>query len=47
LLLGTQFLLQAGDVVYVTRSPLQRWNDTISRLLPTVQAANAANTLGN
>ncbi len=45
LLLGTRFLLQAGDVVYVTRSPLQRWNDTISRLLPTVQAAQATQAL--
>ena len=45
LLLGTRFLLQAGDVVYVTRSPLQRWNDTISRLLPTVQAARATQSL--
>ena len=45
LLLGTRFLLQAGDVVYVTRSPLQRWNDTISRLLPTVAAAQATQTL--
>jgi polysaccharide biosynthesis/export protein len=47
LLLGTRFVLQAGDVVYVTRSPLQRWNDTISRLLPTVQAATTADSLGN
>jgi polysaccharide biosynthesis/export protein len=46
LLLGTRFLLQAGDVVYITRSPLQRWNDTISRLLPSVQAAQAANAIG-
>lgn len=45
LLLGTRFLLQAGDVLYVTRSPLQRWNDTISRLLPTVQAAQATQAL--
>jgi polysaccharide biosynthesis/export protein len=45
LLLGTRFLLQSGDVVYVTRSPLQRWNDTISRLLPTVQAAQATQAL--
>jgi len=40
LLLGTRFVIEPGDVIYVTRSPLQRWNDTISRLLPTVQAAN-------
>lgn len=38
LLLGTRFVLEPGDVVYVLRSPLQRWNDTISRLLPTVRA---------
>ena len=40
LLLGTRFLLEPGDVVYVLRSPLQRWNDTISRLLPSVQAVD-------
>jgi len=38
LLLGTRFVLEPGDVLYVVRAPLQRWNDTISRLLPTVQA---------
>lgn len=38
LLLGTRFVLEPGDVVYVLRSPLQRWNDSISRILPTVQA---------
>ncbi|NBB79859.1 MAG: sugar ABC transporter substrate-binding protein [Verrucomicrobia bacterium] len=37
-LLGTKFKLAPGDVIYVTRSPLQRWNDTISRLLPSVGA---------
>jgi len=41
LLLGTRFLLEPGDVVYVLRSPLQRWNDTISRLLPSVQAVDS------
>lgn len=47
LLLGTRFVLEPGDVVYVTRSPLQRWNDTITRILPTVQAASAVNGLRN
>jgi len=42
LLLGTRFVLEPGDVVYIVRSPLQRWNDTISRLLPTVQAVTTA-----
>lgn len=39
LVLGTRFVLAPNDVVYVTRSPIQRWNDTISRILPTVGAA--------
>lgn len=38
LLLGTRFALRPMDVVYITKSPLQRWNDTISRILPTVSA---------
>ncbi|MBD3680043.1 MAG: polysaccharide biosynthesis/export family protein [Rhodobacteraceae bacterium] len=41
LLLGTRFYLQPRDVVYVTRSPLQRWNDTISQILPSVRAITA------
>lgn len=45
LLLGTKFVLEPEDVVYVTRSPLQRWNDTISRILPTVQAVSAVEAL--
>jgi polysaccharide export outer membrane protein len=47
LLLGTRFVLEPADVVYVVRSPLSRWNDTISALLPTVTAASAAQTLSN
>lgn len=47
LLLGTRFVLEPGDVVYVLRSPLQRWNDTIVRLLPTVQAIDATNRIAN
>ncbi|RDE07665.1 polysaccharide biosynthesis/export family protein [Pelagibacterium lacus] len=41
LLLGTRFILEPQDVVYVTRSPLSKWNDTISALLPTVQAVRS------
>lgn len=47
LLLGTRFVLEPGDVVYIVRSPLQRWNDTITRLLPSVQGLNAANSLAS
>lgn len=42
LLLGTKFVLRPTDVVYVTKSPLQRWNDTITRILPSVTAARTA-----
>ncbi|MCC6007572.1 MAG: polysaccharide biosynthesis/export family protein [Rhodobacteraceae bacterium] len=42
ILLGTRFVLEPGDVIYITRSPLQRWNDTITRILPTVRAVNPA-----
>lgn len=45
LLLGTSFVLEPGDVIYVMRSPIQHWNDTISRLLPSVQAVNTANDI--
>jgi len=47
LLLGTRFVLEPGDVVYVLRSRLQRWNDTIVRLLPTVQAIDTTNSVAN
>lgn len=47
LLLGTRFVLEPGDVVYVLRSPLQRWNDTIVRLLPSVQAAQVIDAAVN
>jgi len=47
LLLGTRFVLEPGDVVYVLRSPLQRWNDTIVRILPTVQAVRSVDDLVN
>ncbi len=47
LLLGTRFVLEPGDVVYVLRSPLQRWNDTITRLLPTVRAIGSTDGIIN
>ncbi|MBQ1203696.1 MAG: polysaccharide biosynthesis/export family protein [Loktanella sp.] len=47
LILGTRFVLEPRDIVYILRAPLQRWNDTISRLLPTVQAARTVDTLAN
>ena len=40
LVLGTQMPLERNDVIYVVRSPIARWNDTIALLLPTVQAIN-------
>jgi polysaccharide export outer membrane protein len=47
LLLGTLFVLEPGDVVYVLRSALQRWNDTIARIIPTVNAIRAAQVLAD
>ena len=46
-LLGTEFSLIPEDVVYVTRSPLTRWNDTITGLLPTVVAVRNLDDLSD
>lgn len=47
ILLGTSFVLKPGDVVYVLRSTIQRWNDTIMKLLPSVQAINTTQNINN
>jgi polysaccharide export outer membrane protein len=46
LLFGTRFLLEPMDVIYVTKSPMQRWNDTITKVLPSVNAFRTAETVG-
>lgn len=44
-LIGARFNLLPDDVIYVTRSPRQRWNDTINGLLPSVSAFGATNAV--
>lgn len=41
-LIGTKFLIQPQDVIYVTSAPLHRWNRLISSLLPSLTTARIA-----
>lgn len=45
-LIGTSFVILPQDVIYVTSSPMHRWNNLISNLLPTLSTAHVADDLG-
>lgn len=46
LMLGTEFVLEPTDVIYVTTTPLGRWNRVIRQLLPTVSSLYQTTRMG-
>lgn len=42
---GTSFVILPQDVIYVTSSPMHRWNSLISNLLPTLTTARVADDI--
>ena len=44
-LVGTSFVILPQDVIYVTSSPMHRWNSLISKLTPTLTTARIADDI--
>ena len=45
-LLGSEFMLQPTDVVYVTAAPISRWNRVLGQLLPSLTTIYQATEIG-